>query len=129
MNNPVFSSLPSALPRFRGEILRQVYRVWLVRRFLPVLLFEVAVLSIFLYQLGRVTFVRRVVENALNVLFLNPSAIFVFFAGAFLHAPLITKMMSIGFVILVALVVRHMTQGALRFILVKQNYFSRIEKQ
>ncbi len=130
MNNPITtsSSLPHPLPRFRGQVLRQVYRVWLVRRFLPVFVLEVGILAIVLYELGRVTFVRRVLENALNVFFLNPSAIFYFVSGAFFHAPLATKIMGAGFLVLSALIVRHLTQGLLRFILVRVNYFSRLQK-
>ena len=116
-------------PRFKGEVLRQIYRVWLMRRFIPVLLIEIAVLTLVLYQLARFIFLQRVAENAMNVFFSHPSGIIGFFASAFFNASPATKMLVISFAALTAILVRHITQGILRFILVKQNYFGRIEKR
>lgn len=112
---------------FKGQILRSVYRVWLFRKLMPVLLLEIAAFSTVLYLLSRAVFVRRVLENALNVLFLNPTALFSFAVSAFVHAAVVTKLLTIGFMVLVALLVRLVTQGALRFILVKENYFERLK--
>ena len=114
--------------RFRGEVLNKVYRVWLFRKLLPVLIGEVLVLSGILYFLGRTVFIQRVMENALNVLFLDPPQIVSFFADAFSEASLITKIFSIAVIVFSALVIRHLTQGILRLILVRDNYFSRISK-
>ena len=110
-------------PKFRGEILRQVYRVWLVRRFLPAFVIEIAVLSAILYKFAKLVFIQRVVENATNVAVTNPSGILQFFISAFSNAPAATKLAGLGIIILAALLLRHLTQGILRFILVKQNYF------
>ena len=100
-----------------------------MRRFIPVLLIEIAVLTLVLYQLARFVFFQRVVENATNVLFLNPSGIIGFFASAFLNTSPATKMLVISFAALTAILVRHITQGILRFILVKQNYFGKINQR
>lgn len=115
-------------PRFRGQALQKIYRVWLVRKLLPVLIIEVAVFSFILYKLGRAVFFQNIVNNALNVFLINPPQIFSFLISAFNKAPFGTKLLGIGAVILIALLLRHLTQGALRLILVKQNYFRQIQK-
>lgn len=112
----------------RGQVLKQIYRVWLFRRLLPVLISEVILLSGVLYVLGRTVFVERIMENALNVLFLSPGKIIPFAVSAFLHAPLVAKILSFGVIVLLALVLRHITQGMLRLLLVRENYFSKIRK-
>lgn len=116
-------------PRFRGQIVQKIYRVWLVRKLLPVLIMEIAILSFVLYQLGKAVFFQKIVNNALNVFLLNPPQIFSFLISAFNQAPFGTKLLGIGVVVLIALLLRHLTQGALRLILVKENYFSRVEKK
>lgn len=130
MNNTSIQKIPiSESSGFRGEILRQIYRVWLFRTFLPVLLAEVAVFSFMFYQFGQTVFVRRIAENAVNVFFSNPSGIISFFVAAFFHASFLTKFLSVAIVVLLALLIRHITQGILRFILVRQNYFSKIARK
>ena len=125
-NAPTQSS--TASPRFRGEVLRQVYRVWLFRRLAPVLIAEAVIVALLLYGLGRLVFVQRVLENALAVFFRDPAAIFQFFVSAFVQAPVLTKLLGIGFLAGLALVIRGVTQGILRLILVRQNYFGRVGK-
>lgn len=115
-------------PRFKGEVLNKVYRVWLFRKLLPVLILEVAVLTGVLYFLGRAVFFQRIFENALNVLFINPGQIFSFLAVMFTNATPLAKVLGLVVLVLFVLVVRHFTQGVLRLILVKQNYFSRVGK-
>lgn len=115
-------------PRFRGQIVQKIYRVWLVRKLLPVLVIEVAIFSFVLYQLGKAVFFQRIVNNALSVFLVSPPQIFSFLISAFNKAPFGTKLLGIGVVVLIALMLRHLTQGALRLILVKQNYFGRIQK-
>lgn len=112
--------------RFRGDILRRIYRVWLIRRLAPVLVIEVAVLSALLYGLGRLVFVERIFTNGLAVLFREPSEIPSFAVSAFLHAPIMAQLVSIALIVLVALLIRLITQGILRFILVRENYFGKI---
>lgn len=111
-------------PRFKGEILNRIYRVWLFRKLLPVLLLEIAVLTIILFMIGRAVFMQRILENGLNVFFADPPAIFSFLANAFQHASGPTKILTLLGTLLQALAIRHLTQGILRLILVKQNYFS-----
>ena len=113
-------------PHFRGETLRRIYRVWLFRKLAPVLAAEVIVISFLLYGFSRLVFVERVLQNGLNVFFQNPPGIFPFAVSAFLHAPAGTKMIIAGLVGLAALLIRLITQGVLRFILVRENYFSRV---
>ena len=114
--------------KFKGQVLRQVYRVWLFRRLLPVLVAEVAVLAFLLWQLGRVVFFQRIFENALNIFFLSPSQIVPFTVSAFTQAAWATRILSFGALVLIALVLRHLTQGILRLILVKENYFGKISR-
>ena len=116
----------NATPRFRGEILRQIYRVWLFRTFLPVLIIEVAVFSFIIYELAQAIFFQRVVENAMNVFFQDPPRIMSFFLWAFIDAPWGTKILAIAVVVALVLVIRQITQGLLRFILVRQNYFAKV---
>lgn len=113
--------------KFKGEVLRKVYQVWLVRKLLPVLIMEVLILSLFLYGLGRIVFVERVIQNGLNIIFLNPPKILQFFAVAFTRTSLSAKLLGIGIAILIALLIRHITQGILRLFLVRQNYFARVK--
>lgn len=115
-------------PQFRGQVLNRIYRVWLFRKLVPVLLGEIVVLALLVYGFGRLVFVQRVIENAANVFFRDPSGIFSFTIAAFLHAPVATKLIVAGAVVLAALVIRLVTQGILRFILVKENYFRQIQK-
>ena len=116
----------SATPRFRGEVLKRIYRVWLVRTFLPVLVIEVALFSFVLYQLAKAIFFQRILENAMSVFFQNPPHVFSFFLWAFVDARFATKILVIAVVAALALIIRQLTQGLLRFILVRQNYFGKI---
>lgn len=122
------TSLPSvsASTRFRGHTLNKIYRIWLFRKLAPVLAFEIVVFSLLLYGMAKLVFVERVVDNGIGIFFRNPSGVPSFVVAAFLHAPIATKLMSAGIVILTALLIRLLTQGVLRFILVRENYFSRI---
>ena len=113
-------------PRFRGELLRQIYRVWLFRTFLPVLIIEVAVFSFILYELARQVFFQRVIENAMNVFFQSPPQVMSFFLWAFIDAKLGTKILAVAVIAALVLIIRQLTQGLLRFILVRQNYFAKI---
>jgi len=127
MDNVSVSSA-SASPHFRGETLNKIYRVWLFRKLMPVLAVEIAIFALLLYGVMRLVFVRRVIENSLIVFSQSPSGIFPFTVAAFLHAPLVTKIVVIGVLVLAAFLIRLLTQGMLRFILVRENYFSRIQK-
>lgn len=126
--NEIMTPSAVSLPRFRGEILRQVYRVWLFRRLVPVLIAEAIIVALLLYGLGRLVFVQRVAENALAVLFRDPAGLFQFTLSAFVNAPIATKLLTLAFLSGAALVIRGITQGILRLILVKQNYFGRVGK-
>lgn len=126
MNTPQTASLPS--PKFNGQVLQSVYRVWLFRKLMPVLVGEMILLSLLLYGIGRLVFVERVIDNGLNVLFLHPLGIFSFGFEAFVRAAGLTKLLTVIVVILAAFVIRHATQGMLRLILVRQNYFGQIRK-
>lgn len=123
--NPTTSQPNSSA--LRGQVLRQVYRVWLFRKLLPVLALEVIVLSLLLFQLGKAVFIQRVIENGLNVLFANPPQIASFAADMFFKAPFATKILGFGILGLIALLLRHITQGMLRLFLVKQNYFRKVK--
>ena len=112
--------------QFRGEVLQRIYRVWLFRTLLPVLLIEVAVFSFVLYELGKAVFFQRVLENAMNVSFQNPSHVFSFFLWAFVDARFGTQLLVIAVSVAIVFVIRQLTQGLLRFILVRQNYFSKV---
>ena len=119
---------PAATPRFKGEVLNQVYRVWLFRKLLPVLIIEIAVFSFVLYELAHAVFIQRVIENAMNVFFVRPAEIFTFFVTAFIQTSLLIKLLITAVVVSAAFFIRHITQGILRLILVRQNYFSRLKK-
>lgn len=129
MNNLSTAGSNQNASRFRGEVLQRVYKVWLMRKFLPVLVLEIAALSIVFYQLGRVVFVQRVLENGIQVLFLNPPQFLNFILSMFAEAPWAARVLGFGAVLIVALVVRHITQGLLRLVLVRQNYFSRLASE
>ena len=128
MNNNTTSRDAEIPSRFRGEMLRQIYRVWLFRKLLPVLVLEIVVLALVVYELGQAIFVQRVMENGMRVFFANPPKIVPFFLWAFLSAHFFTKVLIVAVAVAVALLVRHITQGILRLILVKENYFGQIHK-
>lgn len=113
--------------QFKGQVLDRVYRVWLTRRFLPVLLAEIIVLSLVLYGLSKLIFVQRILENTIRVLLNNPGNIFSFLYLTFAQSALMEKILSLGLIVLLALLLRQITQGLLRYILVKENYFGKIE--
>lgn len=129
MDTNTISPSVNASARFRGEVLNKIYRVWLFRKFFPVLVIEIAVFSLVFYELARAIFFQRVLENAMNVFFQNPSHVFSFFLWAFADARFATKVLVVGVVIALALIIRQITQGILRFILVRQNYFSKIAQK
>jgi len=114
--------------KLKGEALRQIYRVWLFRKLLPVLVLEIILLSVILYGLGQVVFIQRVFENALNVLFVNPSGIGFFVVSMFTSASLATQILGFGVLILLAFLIRHFTQGMLRLFLVRENFFSKVRQ-
>ena len=115
--------------KFKGEVLTKVYKVWLVRKLLPVLIGEVLILALLLYSLGRVIFIERVLDNALNVVFLSPPKILPFFGMAFMRTSLNAKFLGLGVALFIALLIRHITQGILRLFLVKQNYFAKLKPE
>lgn len=65
----------------------------------------------------------------MNVFFQNPSHIFSFFVWAFVDAGLGNKILAIGVVVVLALIIRQVTQGILRLILVRQNYFAAVGQE
>lgn len=111
---------------FRGQVLNRVYRVWLSRKFLPVFLSEVIILSVVLYKLSRLVFVEKFLENFFRILFQNPYGSLTFLYSAFGRTATTTKILTAVLVILLALLLRGITQGILRFILVRKNYFGKV---
>ncbi|KKU03858.1 MAG: hypothetical protein UX07_C0051G0011 [Parcubacteria group bacterium GW2011_GWA2_45_30] len=114
--------------KFKGEILRQVYRVWLFRKLLPVVIAEIVGFSAVLYILSRTVFIQRVLENAFAVIFAEPGRIVPFAFSAFTNASAGTRILFIVVLVLLAFVMRHLTQGLLRLILVRENYFEQVAK-
>ncbi len=127
INTPGENTKQSA--RFRGEVLNRIYRVWLFRKFLPVLIGEVILFSVILYILGRAVFIQRVLENALAALFLSPPQALSFLVATFSNASAATQVLTLLAAVLTAFLIRHLTQGVLRFILVRQNYFGKATSQ
>lgn len=124
------SSTPqTSVPHFKGEVINKIYRVWLFRKLLPVLVLEVAVLTAVLYWLGRAVFFQKIFENALKVLFLEPQQILSFLLVMFTHATPLARILGFAVLVLFVLIVRHFTQGFLRLILVRQNYFGKVDNR
>jgi len=122
------ASIPRPSPaEFRGRVVQKIYRVWLVRRLLPVLFVEVAALAFLLAAIGRAAFVQRIVENALTVFFAGPEGILPFTVAMFEHASTGEKFLGIAVLVFIAFLVRHLTQGVLRWILVRENYFGKVD--
>src|SRR3990167_7796532 len=94
--------------KFKGEILRQVYRVWLFRKLFPVVIAEIVGFS--------------------AVIFAEPGRIVPFAFSAFTNASAGTRILFIVVLVLLAFVMRHLTQGLLRLILVRENYFEQVAK-
>ncbi|MEK7560392.1 MAG: hypothetical protein AAB539_00350 [Patescibacteria group bacterium] len=124
------ASAPRIIPaEHRGRIVQKIYRVWLVRRLLPVLIVEVAALTFLLFQIGRAAFVQRIAENALTVFFARPEGIAAFAVSMFTHASAGEKFLSLAAVVFIAFLLRHLTQGMLRWILVRENYFQSVKNR
>ena len=70
-----------------------------------------------------------VMENGMNVFFLHPRQIFGFIITAFDKASNATKILTLSAVVFSALLIRHLTQGLLRLLLVKEHYFSKLPQQ
>lgn len=121
--------LDNSTSKFRGQVLNRIYRVWLVRKFLPVFLVEVVVLSVILYQFSKLVFVERVLENFFKIFFQSPSGGLIFLLSSFGKTPLTTKMFTVVIIVLIALLLRVLTQGFLRFVLVRKNYFGKVEQK
>jgi len=114
-------------PRFRGEILRRVWRVWLLRRFLPVLAVEVVGLTLFAYWLAHAVFVRRIIENALNVFFDNPAKVIEFIIFAFLYASIAVKALVFVVLVILTLLVWKTGKAVVRYAMLKEHYFGKAE--
>lgn len=128
MNTEVISpTSPSlrATAKFKGQILRKVYRVWLLRKFTPVIAIELLVMTFLINELGHVVFVQRIIENATNVLFAHPRGFIGFIVAMFTNASTGERFLGISIIVFVAITLRHLTQGLLRWILVKENYFEK----
>ena len=117
----------SSSPRFRGEVLRRIWRTWFIRRFLPVLVAEVVGLTLFAYWLAHAVFVRRILENALNVFFDNPTKVVEFVIFAFLYASIAVKVLAFTVLILLTLLVWKIGKALGRYAMVKQRYFAKAE--
>ena len=111
--------------KFRGQVLNKVYRVWLLRKFLPIFLIEIVILSAALYQFSRLVFIEKVLGNFFRIFFQDPSGSLVFVFSSFGKTPTVTKVLTVAVVILAALLLRMLTQGVLRLILVRKNYFGK----
>lgn len=111
--------------KFKGEILSKVYRVWFLRKFLPVFFAEIFVLSLVLYQFTRVIFIQKVLENIIKTAFQSPTGAFFFLWSAFGKTHTSTKILSVALIVLLALLLRLITQGILRWILIRKNYFGK----
>lgn len=128
-NNTTYFPAPAAkAPRLHGQVLNRVYRVWLWRKLAPMLVIETAILTFVFIRLANLVFMQRVMENATTVLFASPSGIVSFLVSAFATASRLEQFLAVGFVILGVLFVRHLTQGILRWILVRANYFGNAER-
>lgn len=110
----------------RGQVLQQIYRVWLFRKLLPVIAGEIVLLTVILYVLGQAVFIQRIFENALKVFFINPPQIIGFLISAFFKASLATKVLGFGVLVVFALIIRHATQGLLRLVLIKEKFFAKV---
>ena len=126
MNNNSLNPTAFTSPRFRGEVLQKIYRVWLFRKLLPVVGVEIVAFAAALYLLAKISFVERIIQNGTRVLFENPPAFLGFLISGFLNASIAKEALVVLLAVIVAFGIRHITQGILRFILVRQNYFSRV---
>jgi len=95
---------------------------------LPVVIAEIVGFSAVLYILSRTVFIQRVLENAFAVIFAEPGRIVPFAFSAFTNASAGTRILFIVVLVLLAFVMRHLTQGLLRLILVRENYFEQVAK-
>ena len=123
-----FPVATGAAPRLRGQVLRKIYRIWLWRKLVPMLVIETAILTFVFIRLSTLVFMQRIIENATTVLFNSPSSIVSFAVSTFATASRLEQFLAVGFVILGVLFVRHLTQGVLRWILVRANYFGNAER-
>jgi hypothetical protein len=78
--------------KLQKRIMLRVYGVWLLRRVLPVIVFEVLLIGLAVNLFAESVFIARVVENAANVLKGNGFSIVTFLWAAFWNSRLEVKL-------------------------------------
>lgn len=75
----------------KNRILWKVYAVWFFTRILPILAFELIIITGALYVFGKFVFVERVVGNTLLIASEHPWALFNFLISAFIQTSWVIK--------------------------------------
>ena len=75
-----------------NKILFKVYTIWFLRRIVPLMLLQIAILVVFLKLLASKVFFGKVIENASLAAGANYWAFFKYLAGAFFQTSVVVQL-------------------------------------
>lgn len=107
----------------KTAIMRRVRMIWFVRRALPWLILETAVVAVVALRVAEYVFVNKVLENAvLHTFARSPFMIVPYFARAFLNTGLVEQILLAGSLTFAFLLVRDLMRSAQAFVLKRSNF-------
>lgn len=108
----------------KNKVAWKIYFVWLIKRIIPLFIFEIVFLVLVFYFLGKLVFVQSVFENAFLSSMQNPIFVASYMFKAFLGTSLIKKIIILGLLGFGVLFMRDMGRAMASYIST-----SRIAKQ
>jgi len=82
--------------KIQNQVMRKVYFIWFFKKVLPYALADVFVFGMFLYLVGKYTFVRVVMENFIRILLSSPESLMSYLADAAFNAQFVVLMSLVG---------------------------------
>ena len=87
--------------------MRRVYSIWFLRRVFPYVVADTAVFLVFLYLIGKYTFVQVIADNFTRILLTSPSALLPYLADAMLNTKFVVQVSLVVAMIAVILAFRN----------------------
>lgn len=104
----------------KKRIMKRVFRFWLLRSVVPILIGELIVIALAVYLFANLIFVGQVIDNALNAALGNPWKLVVYLWNAFLGTRLEVQVIIIALLAAAALTLRDLNRGLISYILMKR---------
>ncbi|OGD33586.1 hypothetical protein A3C78_02320 [Candidatus Azambacteria bacterium RIFCSPHIGHO2_02_FULL_45_18] len=95
----------------QSRIMRRVYAIWFAKRVLPYVVIEAAGFVSVVYALGRLVYVRHVVDNALVAFAANPWGWAFYMADSFFYRKPVIQALSLGAAVLFIFAVRNVLKA------------------